>query len=581
MNGTTNNFYSFGKQVLAGTKALKTARLSSFRKVFSLLSKKEKIVLAVLGLLAFVTLFISLRNLYLNQTLAAPGFGGNYTEGLKGQPVYINPILAFSETDLSLTRLVYSGLYKYNAEGSLVPDLAESLPEISEDQKQYTINLKKNVKWHNDRTLTAEDVIFTFQILKDQGFKSPNRNAWLSTSVEKLSDYTVKFTTKDVAGPFLPNLTQPILPKFVWNRTDAASFPLSENNLKAVGTGPYLIKEIKKSNGEIQSISLNSFSNYFETRPKIDTLTFKFYESDESLFNALHSGQIQGFGFTGTGELKTDPTKKSEAGKFSLAIPQYQMLYFNLNNKFLKDLGLRQVLSKTVDQNTIISTAFNSQAQKPNLSVFKNLSLELDLSSNFDLETAKNELETLGWIVDPGTGFRTKKTEILELNLTTNDLPANVKTAEIISNAWQSLNIKVNLQVLPTKQISEEIIRPRTFDALILSQKFSEDPDPFVLWHSSQIKDPGINITGLEDTEIDKLLTEGRTTTNAQIRKNKYEEFYSLFLSKTPAVFITQAQYVYFLDTKVKNFQRTSLLEPSYRFFGVNEWYIEERRVWK
>jgi len=581
MNGTTNNFYSFGKQVLAGTKALKTARLSSFRKVFSLLSKKEKIVLAVLGLLAFVTLFISLRNLYLNQTLAAPGFGGNYTEGLKGQPVYINPILAFSETDLSLTRLVYSGLYKYNAEGSLVPDLAESLPEISEDQKQYTINLKKNVKWHNDRTLTAEDVIFTFQILKDQGFKSPNRNAWLSTSVEKLSDYTVKFTTKDVAGPFLPNLTQPILPKFVWNRTDAASFPLSENNLKAVGTGPYLIKEIKKSNGEIQSISLNSFSNYFETRPKIDTLTFKFYESDESLFNALHSGQIQGFGFTGTGELKTDPTKKSEAGKFSLAIPQYQMLYFNLNNKFLKDLGLRQVLSKTVDQNTIISTAFNSQAQKPNLSVFKNLSLELDLSSNFDLETAKNELETLGWIVDPGTGFRTKKTEILELNLTTNDLPANVKTAEIISNAWQSLNIKVNLQVLPTKQISEEIIRPRTFDALILSQKFSEDPDPFALWHSSQIKDPGINITGLEDTEIDKLLTEGRTTTNSQIRKNKYEEFYSLFLSKTPAVFITQAQYVYFLDTKVKNFQRTSLLEPSYRFFGVNEWYIEERRIWK
>ncbi len=581
MNGTTNNFFSFGKQILAGTKALKTARLSSFRKVFSLMSKKEKIVLSVLALLALITFYVSLRNAYYNQTLTAPDFGGNYTEGLKGQPVYINPVLAFSETDLSLTRLVYSGLYKYNAEGSLVPDLAESLPEISEDQKQYTVNLKKNVKWHNDRLFTAEDVIFTFQILKDPSFKSPNRNTWLSTNVEKLSDFVVRFTTKDVAGPFLPNLTQPILPKFVWNKTDSASFPLSENNLKAIGTGPYLIKEIKKSNGEIQSISLNSFSNYFEGKSKIDTLTFKFFDSDEGLFNALHSGQIQGFGFTGTGELKTDTKKGSESGKITLAIPQYQMLYFNLNNKFLKDISLRQVLSKTIDQDKIISTAFNSQAQKPNLSVFKNLSLELDLSSNFELETAKNELETLGWIVDPSTGFRTKKNETLELNLTTNDLSANVKTAEIISNAWQSLNIKVNLQVLPSKQISEEVIRPRQFDTLILSQKFSEDPDPFVLWHSSQIKDPGINITGLEDSEIDKLLTEGRTTTNTQIRKNKYEEFYSLFLSKTPAVFITQAQYVYFLDTKVKNFQRTSLLEPSYRFFGVNEWYIEERRVWK
>lgn len=581
MNGTTNNFFSFGKQILAGTKALKTARLSSFRKVFSLMSKKEKIVLSVLALLALITFYVSLRNAYYNQTLAAPDFGGNYTEGLKGQPVYINPVLAFSETDLSLTRLVYSGLYKYNTDGKLVPDLAESLPEISEDQKQYTINLKKNVKWHNDRPFTADDVIFTFQILKDPSFKSPNRNTWLSTNVEKLSDFVVRFTTKDVAGPFLPNLTQPILPKFVWNKTDSASFPLSENNLKAVGTGPYLIKEIKKSNGEIQSISLNSFSNYFEGKSKIDTLTFKFFDSDESLFNALHSGQIQGFGFTGTGELKTDTKKGSESGKITLAIPQYQMLYFNLNNKFLKDISLRQVLSKTIDQDKIISTAFNSQAQKPNLSVFKNLSLELDLSSNFDLETAKNELETLGWIVDPSTGFRTKKNETLELNLTTNDLSANVKTAEIISNAWQSLNIKVNLQVLPSKQISEEVIRPRQFDTLILSQKFSEDPDPFVLWHSSQIKDPGINITGLEDSEIDKLLTEGRTTTNTQIRKNKYEEFYSLFLSKTPAVFITQAQYIYFLKNNIKNFKTESLLEPSYRFFGVNEWYIEERRVWK
>jgi peptide/nickel transport system substrate-binding protein len=581
MNGTTNNFFSFGKQILAGTKALKTARLSSFRKVFSLMSKKEKIVLSVLALLALITFYVSLRNAYYNQTLAAPDFGGNYTEGLKGQPVYINPVLAFSETDLSLTRLVYSGLYKYNTDGKLVPDLAESLPEISEDQKQYTVNLKKNVKWHNDRLFTAEDVIFTFQILKDPSFKSPNRNTWLSTNVEKLSDFVVRFTTKDVAGPFLPNLTQPILPKFVWNKTDSASFPLSENNLKAVGTGPYLIKEIKKSNGEIQSISLNSFSNYFEGKSKIDTLTFKFFDSDESLFNALHSGQIQGFGFTGTGELKTDTKKGSESGKITLAIPQYQMLYFNLNNKFLKDISLRQVLSKTIDQDKIISTAFNSQAQKPNLSVFKNLSLELDLSSNFDLETAKNELETLGWIVDPSTGFRTKKNETLELNLTTNDLSANVKTAEIISNAWQSLNIKVNLQVLPSKQISEEVIRPRQFDTLILSQKFSEDPDPFVLWHSSQIKDPGINITGLEDSEIDKLLTEGRTTTNTQIRKNKYEEFYSLFLSKTPAVFITQAQYIYFLKNNIKNFKTESLLEPSYRFFGVNEWYIEERRVWK
>ena len=105
--------------------------------------------------------------------MPVPGRGGIYTEGMLGQPTYINPLLATQEPDLSLTDLVFSGLYKYDQNGQLSPDLADGMPIISADQKQYTINLKHNAKWHNGKPLTADDVLFTIQTVQDPSFKSP------------------------------------------------------------------------------------------------------------------------------------------------------------------------------------------------------------------------------------------------------------------------------------------------------------------------------------------------------------------------------------------------------------------------
>src|SRR6185436_6646571 len=151
MNSFLQNFFSYTRAALAGVKEIKNLSLSSARKVFSLMGRREKIIFAALLLIAGLSLFYSLKNFYLNHTNAAADFGGSYTEGLLGQPAYINPLLARNEPDLSLTRLVFSGLYKYDSKGQLAPDLADGLPQISEDQKQYTVNLRHDSKWQNGK----------------------------------------------------------------------------------------------------------------------------------------------------------------------------------------------------------------------------------------------------------------------------------------------------------------------------------------------------------------------------------------------------------------------------------------------
>lgn len=577
MNSLLQNFIQYARGVIEGFKTLPRFNLSALRKVFSFMGKKEKIALLILIALAVFNLLITCRNFYYSHTIIVPAYGGTYIEGMTGQPAYINPLLAYSEQDLALTRLVFSGLYKYDGSGQLIPDLADGQPVISEDQKQYTVNLRRDAKWHNDRTITADDVVFTIQTLQDASYKSPLKNQWMSTTVEKISDYTVRFTTKDISGPFVHNLTLPILPQNIWQRIDPSAFVTSPGNLQAVGSGPYTIKEIKKqANGKVDQITLDSFSNYYGGKPKIDSLVIKFYETSEDLLNALHSGEIQGFGFSSL-ERNIYVKESSDIQILKLPMPQYQVMFFNMKNGFLSQLPLRQALAQAVNREEIIDTVFQGTSRLP-ASPFAPGKTD---PYTFTLENAKSSLEKAGWIIDTKTGFRSKKGQIFELTIATNDSLLNSKTAENIANTWRQLGIKVNLTVLPSKQLSESLIRPRTFDVLIFQQKFGADPDPFAFWHSSQAKDPGVNLTGFNNPAADKLISEARATTNSQVRQNKYQQFNQLLSEQVPALFLNQTLYTYALTSDVKNITLTSLYDASFHLQDANNWHIEEGRKWK
>jgi peptide/nickel transport system substrate-binding protein len=583
MNGILHNSTAYARQIIAGAKELKHTNLSKFRKVFSLMGKNEKIVLAVLILLAGLSLFWSVRNFYISHTKPAAGFGGSFSEALLGQPTYINPLLAHNEADLSLSRLIFSSLYKFNNDGSLIPDLADGMPQISEDQKQYTITLKQNVKWHNDKPLTADDVVYTFQTLKDQNFKSPFRSMWQSTSIEKLSDFKVKFSTKDISGPFMFNLTQGILPKNVWEKTEAQNFLLSKTNLEAIGSGPYAIKEIKKlTSGKIQSITLKAFTAYYGGKPHIEQIVFKFYDSEEDILNALHSREISAYGFLPLGSNLYLDKEQKNLKIYNLPLPQYQAAFFNLSKKTLSEEAVRKALNLASNKQQIIDQIFKGDALLPSSPLLNNPQTNLVVSNiSYNLDQAKELLEKAGWKIDSATSIRTKKNLPLEITISTNDSSVNAKTAELLAENWKQLNIKVSLNILPTKQLTDTVIRPRNFDVLVFPQKFGPDPDPFIFWHSSQIKDPGLNLTNFNSPDADKLITSARSTTNAEIRVQKYLELDKLISGTTPVIYLNQMVYLYAVDSQIKNIGLKQLFESSQRFFDTGNWYINTARIWK
>lgn len=567
---------------MAGIKALHSFRLSTFRKVFSLMGQREKMWLVGLGIVALASFLWSANNVYVNATNSIPTVGGEYREGIIGQPRFINPLLASTDTDKALVRLIYSGLYKYDGTGQIVPDLAESLPEISEDQKVYTVRLRQNAKWHNDKPVTAEDVIFTFKTLQDTQYSSPIRSQLQSTLAEKKDDFTVTFTLKNISAPFIHNLTIPLISKEVWQNVPPSEFAMSEANLKAVGSGPYLIRELNKlPDGSMQSIKLESFANFYTHRPYLDTVRLLFYDNYDDILEALHGKQIQGFGFVPFDQsFYLDRNNKSLETR-DLPLPQYQAVFFNLSHKVLSDKFVRVALLYATDKDALIREVYNGNARSIAGPILPEQIPGVDNQSRYFPDEAKKLLDDSGWKMDEASGMRKKGSTPLEFTITTNDFALNVKAAEILKSQWEAAGARVHLSTVPTKELTETRIRPRQFDALVFAQNVGADPDPFLFWHSSQTKNPGLNLTGFANAAADKLINDARSTTNMEWRTNAYRAFQDLIIAESPAIFLDQSVYIYTVDKKMKGVSLNTVFDPAFRFYDLQNWYRSERRVLK
>lgn len=570
------------RAVISNIRLVPSLRLSVIRKVFSLMGQRERLGFIALIMAALISFIYSANALYTGLTVEVPALGGTYREGMVGQPRYINPILANSDTDQSLVKLVFSGLYRLNESGEVVPDIAESMPEIGEEGRLYKVKMKKAL-WHDGSPVTADDVVFTVQTLQNEEYNSPKRGDWLATSVEKLDDQTVLFKVSNASAPFLYNLTLPLISKAVWEKVPPSDFLLSQRNIEAIGNGPYVVKEVRKQEqGRIQTIILESFADYHNTRANIETLKLNFYDNSDAVLNAIHGKQIDGYGFSPfEHNIKLGESSK-ELTAHSFMLPQYQAVFFNTQKKIFGDAKIRRALVLGTDAQSIIDLIYLGHGRLLNSPILPEQVEGIPPAVNqFNVDAANALLDEAGWKIDSQTGIRTKNGNQLAFTLATNDFPLNAKTAELLVTQWQRLNIKVTLNILSTRELTDTQIRPRAFDALLFAQKLGADPDPFIFWHSSQTKNPGLNLSGYANNTADKLISEGRTAGNKAERDEQYRKFREIIMADNPAIFIAQNEYSYASKQALKGVEFKKLGDASTRFYLLPNWYLKTKRILK
>ncbi|MFZ4648681.1 MAG: ABC transporter substrate-binding protein [Patescibacteria group bacterium] len=622
-NKQEQNHLDLNRKLVYSLSTKKLPNSEQLKYLGKFLSPKEKRIVQVCSLVLVLNIFFLGFVFFNKHIVSTPLPGGTYIEGLVGSPKFINPLYSSNrDVDVDISSLIFSSLFKYNEKGILVGDLAESW-EKSEDGKEYTIVLKKNVVWHNGEKLNADDLLFTVQAIKNPKFRSPLRASLAGLEVEKTDDYTIKFKLTQAYAPFLGVLTFGVLPKSIWEAVTPESATLAELNLKPIGSGPYKFKSLTKNkNGEIKEYLLEVNSSYYDKKPYIAEISFLFYPDSVSAVKALNDNSVDGISYLPFGA-RRDLFAKSSFNFHYLNQSQLEGIFFNSkNNELLADKDIRQALDMAINRRVIISEIFNNQAREVNgpilsdnpafNSEIKNTEysvaeaekkiadsgfLKITLTDE-DINTPGKEIEGVAvstfiekasdkgvdavgtWLVKKGTK-KNPENKFLVVSLTYPDSTDNSLVAGKIQEYWQAIGVKTALNPLPTSQISSEVASEKNFEALLFGENVGADPDVYAFWHSSQVSE-GLNIASYSNSEADKLLEEARVSTNDEARLEKYRLFQELVTNDQGAIFLFSPNYLYLQVKKLRGFSGVSIVEPSNRFSSISNWYlrVSHRFVW-
>lgn len=543
----------------------------------------ERLTLGILIILLIVSGALSTINYVSSHTQLIPQTGGSYHEAAVGQPRNINPILAgANDLDVDITRLVYSGLFRFNNKLELVNDLATNV-EVSEDQTTYTIHLRNDVAWHDGQPFTADDVVFTIRSIQTPDYGSPLANTFEKVDITKVDNYTVRFHLPQPYVPFLSSLVVGITPEHVWSTIEPANASLAEQALKPIGTGPFQFTEIstRRKTGDITGLQLDRNENYYGQKPYLDSIIFTFYTSLEEATDALLSGKADGTGFLSLGLL--DQVRSRTITIHQLLLPQYFAIFFNQqHNEALSEAGVRSALALATDRTKIVTDALQSQGEVLQLPIPPST---LSYSGEFpdpvvNLEAATQNLDDSGWELRDD-GFRYKEDKKLSIKITTTDWPEYIRTAEIIKEQWRQIGINVELEHLGTGIIQQTVVQPRQYEALLFGEILPAKPDPYYFWHSTQTRSPGLNLALFKNQEVDKLLEEARKTADDNERQEKYQEFQNKILEYTPAIILYQPYYLFATTKDIRGVEARLAALPAGRFNNISDWHINVKRAWK
>ena len=595
-------------------EAAEELNLSSWKQIKYLpkfLSKKEKLIIKVAGLAIVISLSM-MGYLFLKDNLVIkPKAGGVYTENLVGAPQYINPLYAsISEADRDLVRLIFAGLIKFDAQQNITGDLAKEW-FINEEGTTYTFQLRDDVYWPDEKQFTSEDVIFTFETIKNEGYQSSIRDNWAGIEVVAVDDFTVQFSLPEPFAPFLENLKVGILPAHLWAEILPENATLAELNLKPVGLGPYQFNSFTKDKqGFIKSYTLKRNENYHLGAPYIEEITFKFQPTFELAVDGLKNRNADGLNFLPQ-NLKEFLESRNDLTYYSLSLPQYTAIFFNQEmNPELKSNKLRQALNLSIDKEKIVTNVFQDEARAidgPILPGFPGYIEGRPLEGS-DVETAKKLLAELSWSkkkIEAGneemseeatsteqearveadsegmSKFLFKGDKELRITLSLTNQPQAIAVAELIQKYWQAIGVRVNLNVIEVGQIQKDVIIPRAFEALLFGEILGAEPDLYPFWHSSQADENGLNLANFKNTQADKLLEGIRKEEELEKRAESFIKFEEILMDNMPAIFLYNPNYTYVVSNKVKGIELERIVSPVDRLNGIEKWYIKTRRGFK
>lgn len=337
---------------------------------------------------------------------------------------------------------------------------------------------------------------YTFYLRGDRKFINGNKFTskdvnynFQNVKITKPNDYTVVFELTDSYSPFLSTVSQ----------------KLFKNNF--TGTGEYKVRSLKLNAGYVQSIELEKQSNVD------DRVTYQFYPTEEALKTAFTLGEvdeIQGVSTTDVGSY--DLTKfKNNFVRNETDYRRLVTIFYNTSDKDLSNKTLRKALSYSIPSKF-------SEGERT-FTPIRPMSWATSGVSNIYLQDFDHSRLLLKEAESSGSA---------KLKITLKTLHTYKKVADEIATIWKGLGVETSVEEVTGVPDST------SYSAFLGDLYLPRDPDQYSIWHSGQFG----NVTNYRSLRIDKLLEDGRRTTNLTERKNIYADFEKYLLDDSPATFL-------------------------------------------
>ena len=461
--------------------------------------------------------------------------GGNIlrfgTSGIEGT---FNPVVSDGVYDGYVVSLVFEGLISNDAEGQYIPSLAESW-EISDDKLTYTFTLKDGITFSDGSALTADDVAFTYNTIKEADYAGPRSAVGAAIdTVTVVDDKTIAFKMVKASPANIANFTYGIMSKEYYAHSSFEE--LTQKNPTPMGTGKFVLED--GGYAPKQYVKLTKNENYWdaENAPKIDGVTLS-EVSEDTVLSALQAGEIDMCQPAAKAENVEAIDGMDNAHLVSYLGNGYTFMCFNTTRPTLAQTEVRQALMYALDRKSFLKAEYGSD-DLVSLGMAPISPVSWAYPGNdalnaydYDLDKAAKMLDDAGWKDTDGDGIRDKDGTPLHLNwlaYTDSTWPGTISS--MAYDSWSQIGVDLEITQMDFNTVSATVMDAepgqKDFDIYTMGFSLSIDPDPTGgLFDADAYVAGGFNASGFRDEKSQELVAEGLAEFDQDKRAEIYKEW--------------------------------------------------------
>ncbi|MCX2968427.1 MULTISPECIES: ABC transporter substrate-binding protein [Streptomyces] len=496
---------------------------------------------------------------------SAPADGGSgsedtsYVVGIANEPDTLSPLLGYGKDGNSK---IFDGLLRHDTDLDLQPALATELPEVGEDGLTYTYTLREGVTFSDGKPFTADDVVFTYETILDEGTNNPARGELDALeSVRAEDDHTVVFRLKYPYAAFAERTVLPIASRAVAGEQDVNT---GAYNTEPVGTGPYVLTSWSRG----EKLSFRANPDYWGGAPEVEKLTMAVIGDDDVRATRLRSGDLD----AAVLPPNLAKTFEDEDGKtvVSAASADFRGVTLPTGHEVTGDRAVRRALDIAVNRQAMVDNILDGAGQAaygpvPTGSPWFAEGTE----RKHDPDVAREILDDAGW--KPGSdGTRAKDGLKAAFTLW---YPAGDRLRQEHALAFAGDAKEIGIDVTVESGTWEVIEPAMKRDAVLAGGGNPADPDfdLYTLLHSELAGDGFHNMARYDNPAVDEKLREGRESGDHDTRKAAYDAVQRELQQNPGYVFLTHIDHVYVMSDGWTNV--TTQVEPHDHGLGAGPWW--------